>query len=72
VEKNIVQPELTLAVQQVNTVTIKWNGEESFGRVGIVDVALAVKMGGYSSFLNALRGIVLWSCSSRESESTSP
>jgi len=26
VEKNIVQPELTLAVQQVNPVTTKWNG----------------------------------------------
>jgi len=26
VEKNIVQPELTLGVQQVNTVTIKWKG----------------------------------------------
>jgi hypothetical protein len=34
VEKNIVQPELTLAVQQVNTLKIRWNGEESFWAYG--------------------------------------
>ena len=37
------------------------NQMERLRRVGIVDAAPAVKRGGYSSFLNALRRIALWS-----------
>jgi hypothetical protein len=56
VEKNIVQPELTLAVQQVNTATTKWNGSESFWACGYRGCCSGCENGWiYSFFMNAAK-----------------